>query len=122
MLFKRHLPAVFVCLVFGVFFFISMAFLFRANVVQAADLTLASIKLERQKANTSPGSILVQFRTTESVVEDGVQVTVGQAWSNSVVATDYTVSTTGLPAGGNRYAGHWHRQQCNWKHHKISSH
>ena len=99
-----------------------MAFLFRANVVQAADLTLASIKLERQKANTSPGSILVQFRTTESVVEDGVQVTVGQAWSNSVVATDYTVSTAGLPAGGNRYAGHWHRQQCNWKHHKISSH
>ncbi len=99
MFFKRHLPAVFVCLVFGLFFFISMITLFKVDLVQAADLTVASIKLERQKANTNPGAILVQFRTTESVVENGIQVTAGQAWNVSAVATDYTVSTSNLPAG-----------------------
>lgn len=93
------MPTVLVILLLSILIFGSSIFLSQPSLVRAADLSQASIKLSRQKANTSPGPILVQLRTTENVVEDGIRLTVGQAWNISAAATDYTVSTASLPAG-----------------------
>lgn len=95
----KRMPIVLVVFLLGMFTFGTFVTLLQPSRAQAADLSLASIKLSRQKANTSPGPILVQFRTTENVVEDGIKLTVGQAWSISAVATDYTVSIADLPTG-----------------------
>ncbi len=95
----KRMPIVLVVFLLGMFTFGTFVTLLQPSRAQAADLSQASIRLSRQKANTNPGQILVQFRTTENVVEDGIKLTVGQAWNISAVATDYTTSTTGLPSG-----------------------
>lgn len=62
------------------------------------------IRCDRMKAATDPGDCLVVFTTSATAFTEAyIKVTLDSEWVSatnfSTTATDYTVSTTGLPAG-----------------------
>jgi hypothetical protein len=70
-----------------------------------AALTRAMVRPDRLKAATAPGPILVTAVTAENVTENGVKITAGSAWSISGTASNFTVSTAGLPSGVTAWPG-----------------
>ena len=73
--------------------------------VFAADLQESYIRPDRTAAGQAPGRILVVATTAETVTEDAVRVTVGDAWSMNPTASSYTVSTTQLPSDVTAWPG-----------------
>lgn len=66
------------------------------GMVLAADLNTATIRLNRSQNGQSPIPVLVEFRTDNSVVETGIRLTLGQAWS---VNGSVKSSVEALPSG-----------------------
>lgn len=92
---------------FLVLFFLLYNFFFSMGVtiIYAGELSQTSIRLERLKANTSPGNILITATTGESVTENSLKVTVGNAWTVSSSSSNFTVSTSNLPSGTTAWPG-----------------
>jgi hypothetical protein len=72
--------------------------------VEAADAGNTYIRCDRMKASTAPGSCLVVFTTSAtSFTEAYIKLTLDSEWVSatnfSTTAGNYTVSTSGLPAG-----------------------
>lgn len=73
--------------------------------VSAADLDNTYVRLDRTKANTAPGQILIVAKTTSAQAETGVKVRIGTAWTISSTYSDFTVSTDNLPTGISAWPG-----------------
>jgi hypothetical protein len=71
----------------------------------AVDLGSTFVRLDSNSASQSPGNILVVATTNESVSEDEVRVTFGNAWTISSLASNFTVSTANLPSGVTAWPG-----------------
>lgn len=76
-----------------------------ADRVHAANLSTASIRMDRQAVSVNPGNILITARTGENVTENGVQVVAGSSWAISGLASTFTVSTANLPSGVTAWPG-----------------
>ncbi len=77
---------------------------FLASPAQAADAGNSYIRCDRMKAATAPGSCLVVFTTSATTFSEAyIKLTLDTEWVSatnfSATAGDYTVSTSGIPAG-----------------------
>lgn len=82
----------------------SSAYLLLAEKVMAVAAGLTYIRCGRMRASTNPGSCLVVFTTSSTTFTEGyIEVTLDSEWVSttnfSTTASNYTVSTSGLPAG-----------------------
>ena len=80
------------------------ASLLQAKPVFAAAAGNTYMRCDRMKAATAPGSCLVVFTTSStSFTEASIKITLDAEWVSatnfSTTASNYTVSTSGLPAG-----------------------
>lgn len=75
------------------------------NQARAATFTNATIAPNRAQAGVAPGKILVMAQSAQNATENGLKVTVGSAWSISGTASNFTVSTAGLPSGITAWPG-----------------
>ncbi len=75
-----------------------MSWIFLYQAPPALAISNASIRLSSQTSNTSPLPVLITLVSEEAVAEDELRVTVPSGWTISVTASDYSVSTTFLPA------------------------
>lgn len=71
-------------------------FLFLPPKIKAADLEMASIRLERNQVSLSPLPILVLLKTKTVNTEDTLKLILGDNWN---LEETITVSTIGLPSG-----------------------
>lgn len=74
------------------------------NQVQAVEAGSTYMRCDRMKTGESPGSCLIVFTTSStSATETSIKLTLDSEWVSttnfSTTASNYTVSTTGLPAG-----------------------
>lgn len=70
-----------------------------AGTIFAADLDTGMIRLNRSQNNQSPLPILVEFKTNNLVIENGVRVTLGEAWNvNGIVKGEVTDLPSGVVA------------------------
>ncbi len=73
-------------------------------VAQAASAGLSYVRCDRMKASTDPGDCLVVFTTSSTAFTEAyIKITLDAEWVSttnfSTTAANYTVSTSGLPAG-----------------------
>lgn len=72
--------------------------------VQAVEAGTTYMRCDRMKASTNPGNCLIVFTTSgTTATETSIKITLDSEWVSgtnfSSTATNYTVSTSGLPAG-----------------------
>src|SRR5262245_55296999 len=87
--------------VFSVF---SGFFLATPLQAQAVEAGASYMRCDRMKASTNPGSCLIVFTTSATAAtETTFKLTLDAEWVSttnfSTTASNYTVSTTGIPAG-----------------------
>lgn len=86
------------------FLFFSIAIHLRVPQVQAVAAGNTYMRCDRMKAATNPGDCLVVFTTSSTAAtETSIKITLDAEWVSttnfSTTASNYTVSTSGLPAG-----------------------
>lgn len=87
-----------------------LSVVFLATPVRAVEAGDSYMRCDRMKAATSPGSCLVVFTTSSTAAtETTFKLTLDSEWVSathfSTTASNYTVSTSGLPAGVNAMPG-----------------
>ena len=82
-----------------------VCFVFFTNPAYAADFTNAKIRLDSMKASSSPGNILVTATVNVVNTEDSLQIAVGDAWTISSIASNFTTATSNLPSGTTAWPG-----------------
>lgn len=91
-------------LIFIALLVIQVTALFFAPSVLAAPAGNTYMRCDRMRASTAPGNCLVVFTTSATAFTEGyIKVTLDTEWVSttnfSTTATNYTVSTAGLPGG-----------------------
>ncbi len=79
-------------------FFIGIFFVFSQRIF-AQEFSHSYIKLERQAQAVNPGAVLVVLEPSVSATETDLLISVGSAWSISTSPSNFTTSTSSLPAG-----------------------
>lgn len=90
---------------FLVVFLLILTLFWQVTPTFAAQLTTASIRLDRHKVSTSPGNILITITPTTTATEDAFQLIFGSGWSIQSSPSSFTISTSGLPAGTTAWPG-----------------